>query len=812
MRAVASRATFTPKDRSKREHTARVDRVVWTSDDDTRVILRLKDGASAIGPGSADQFLVNQQYRFLGRWIDGQRGTDFHFDTFIVDTPHFATGVVKYLGDICRGVGNKTALALWDAFHEDAIRTLREEPMKVAGTGIMTVEGATLAAEDLKKYAHLEKTRVDLFGIFAGRGFPSRLIDAAIGKYGVTAPDRVRKSPFRLMIDRLPGCGFRRVDKLFLDTGGKATALKRQALAGWDAFKEDRTGSTWLDAADCVSQIEKLIPGRDCEPVRALKLLVRAGWCRVRRDGDKRYIAVREKADAEARVAAHVRRLRRSSPLWPTDLPVSREDGDGLPSVHQVSELRAAIRDAIGAFTGGPGTGKTHTLAYLLRAIIRDYGRDSVCVCAPTGKAAVRASESLRNLDIDIRATTIHQLLEIGKNGHEGQGWGFLRNERRPLDFQFIVVDETSMVDTSLLGDLLGACGDGSHVLLIGDTFQLPPVGHGAPLRDLIAGGLATGQLSEVRRNAGTVVRTCQAIKAGTPIIADKRLELDSPDPANLLHVECSQQQAATTLDDVLASITRFDRRWETQIIVGLNDKSDVSRKKLNARLGATLNPDGREARGNPFKVGDKVICRRNQRIKTYAPSSRSLPPSMAGDADAYIPTPWPTQTGDLTEWYVANGEIGRVVAVSAKGSIVRFGGIDVPLCWVSNGKKRTTDDEDGADQADGGSAGSASKDDFELAWAITVHGSQGSEWPLVICMIDDAASTIADRNYWYTAISRARRACVVIGPRGTLDKQVAKKSIDRRRTFLAELVKVGQEEESTNGETGNRDETQTGG
>jgi ATP-dependent exoDNAse (exonuclease V) alpha subunit len=158
----------------------------------------------------------------------------------------------------------------------------------------------------------------------------------------------------------------------------------------------------------------------------------------------------------------------------------------------------------------------------------------------------------------------------------------------------------------------------------------------------------------------------------------------------------------------------------------------------------------------------------------------------MVGDADAYLPQPFYRAPGEPpeVERYVTNGDIGRVVAVSEKASVVRFGGPDVPLVEVKVGKRPVGDTHEGSE--DGGKTA-----DFDLAWAITVHKSQGSEWPCVLCVIDDAASQIADRNYWYTAISRARTACVVIGPKTVFDRQVKRVSLNRRRTFLPELLKA---------------------
>lgn len=455
---------------------------------------------------------------------------------------------------------------------------------------------------------------------------------------------------------------------------------------------------------------------------------------------------------------------------------------DPVLSPHQKAEVAKATRGRVGILTGGPGTGKTTSVAALIRRVIRDHGPDAVRVAAPTGKAAVRAGESLRAQKVDITATTIHRLLEIGRNGHDGGDWGFMRNRRNPLDCRFLVVDEFSMVDTALCADLFEACADGTNVLMVGDPFQLMPVGHGAPLRDLLASGVAQGELTEVRRNAGSIVRGCASIKAGTPVAFDDRFDLDAADKLNLRLLDCGQAESLRLLEDVLTGMTRFDRCWETQVITALNDKSDLSRRKLNERFGKLLNPDGRSAPGNPFRVADKIICLRNTRLKAVVPvASRFGHPDMALDAANYQEV-GRSGGGDEAELYVANGEIGRVVAVSEKATIARFGGLDVPLVRIANAKKKAAQEETG----DGEAAASA---DFDLAWAITVHRSQGSEWPCVICLVDDAGSQIADRNFWYTAISRARSACLVIGPRGVFDRQVRRVALTRRRTFLTELL-----------------------
>jgi hypothetical protein len=1157
MSVSTGRGLFVPKDATKREHVARIDRVVWSADDDTRVIIALTDGSSAIGPGSRGQFTGPDPYRFHGKWVDSpSRGHQFHYDTFTRDTPASRAGVVRYLSEICTGIGQRTAEALFARFSSDAVRVLRETPEVVAAAGILSSIDAHSAAEDLERFKHLETTRVALFDLFSGRGFPGKLIDACLSLWGVAGPAIIRRNPFALLVNRLPGCGFRRVDRLYLDLGYPADSIKRQALAGWDAIRNDRSGSTWLPAEQCIDTILELIPRRPgksgsdakSEATRAMVMLRRAGWVRVRREEGKPFIGLKERADAEQKVARHIARLNESPSLWPTSLTASTTDGDRLPSAHQVAEFLRATRKAFGCFTGGPGTGKampvetpvltptgyrpigdlkvgdsvvgsnggptmvsgvfpqgevdtyrvtfsdgasveccgehlwftttrkerkfaqkmgypldeagkvrntlevmatlrsdddhtnhyiplvqpvdfqptgdapidpyllglllgdaylgkacvsfsnpepelaaaverllpdrcrmtevyqhadrcpsyrvvgtssagavaernpalttfrslglagrlshqkfipdrykfgtvrerlavlqglldtdgytngynieystsspqladdvvhlveslggicsvawrepkfthkgekrigkpsarvlvklpayvgnpfrlkrkadayklrtkyqpcrqvvsvvpvgrknsvcisvtakdqlyvadrfivthnTHTLAAALRQLVAGkFDLDQVRVCAPTGKASSRAYEAMRDNGVDVRATTIHQLLEVDRNGHDGDGWGFKRNRDNPLDCRVVIIDETSMVDVVLLASLLDACAGGTNVLCVGDSHQLPPVGNGAPLRDLLASGVVPfGELTEVRRNAGSIVRGCAAIKAGTAVRFDAKLDHTADDPKNLRIIDVPADQVANTIEDVLRVMKAklgFDPVWETQVITGLNEKGDSSRVTLNARLGRLLNPDGVGAKGNPFRVGDKVVCRRNSWLKCVAASVRNLHPSMAGNADAYLPYPFDLGEGvKVDEWYVANGEFGRVVAVSEKASVIRFGLMDTPLIEVKVGKR-----------GDAGGDNSVKTDDFEPAWAATCHLMQGSETPCVIACIDPAAKSIADKSFWYTAISRAKKACILIGPKVVFDRQVKKQSMNRRKTFLCEQLK----------------------
>lgn len=767
--------TYMPRDRTKREHVGFLDKVIWYDTEKPVSILALTDGSKVIIDMPAGNFMRGQKYRFMGRWEEGNRGPQFTASTYVHDEPHSRDAMLRYLSSVCSNVGDRTAERLWLEFGSSATTTLRNEPEKVVAAGIMSEDAAREASRDLERFAATERTRVDLFGLFGGRGFPRKLVEHSISRWGARAPEIIQADPFRLLTARLPGCGFKRCDKLYLDLGKRADALKRQALAGWNALREDRTGSTWLPAGVVVTAIKDAVPGCD-DPVKALKLGIRGGLFRIYRDGMNRWVAVANHAQAEQRIVDSLARLRKAQPAWPTDLPTSVTDGDGLPSEHQVRELLSATTSPVGAFTGGPGTGKTHSLSFLLRLVVSRFGEASVAVAAPTGKAAVRATESLLARGLGIRATTIHQLLEIGRNGHDGQGWGFNRNRSNPLPQRFLIVDESSMIDTGLMADLLDACAIGTQVLLVGDPFQLPPVGHGAPLRDILAAGVSQGELTEVRRNAGLIVRACAAIKSGSrPSTAD-RFDLDADNPANLRFMECPSEQILDQIEDVLLAFKKFDPVRDAQILVATNEKSGVSRKAVNERLGRVLNPDGRRERGVPFAVGDKVICTTNSKLRNATPVGKFRDPKMAEDTGYY-------QVLNDSESYVANGEIGYVLAVGQGGMVVMLG---TKIVWVAKSKPRAEDSD-----SDGASAPTGGMGDWEPAWAITGHKSQGSEWPVVIVVADKGGASVADRNWWYTTISRASKACLIVGDRAAFDAQCRRQSLTHRKTFLVESVRA---------------------
>jgi exodeoxyribonuclease V alpha subunit len=181
---------------------------------------------------------------------------------------------------------------------------------------------------------------------------------------------------------------------------------------------------------------------------------------------------------------------------------------------HQRETVSPLLSSRIAILGGSPGTGKTFTAAQIIKSTAAEHGETSIKIAAPTGKAAVRINESMQKHGVYIRARTIHSMLGV-QEADGGGGWSFVHNRSNPLECQFLVVDESSMIDCDLMASLLAARPRGCSILFVGDVGQLPPVGHGAPLRDMIAAGIPYGELTEIQRNAGAIVNACAAIRRG---------------------------------------------------------------------------------------------------------------------------------------------------------------------------------------------------------------------------------------------------------------------------------------------------------
>jgi exodeoxyribonuclease V alpha subunit len=733
-----------------------------------------------------DELTQGLSYHLYGRWTTHARhGRQFIAKTFIRSQPHGRAGTIRYLMTTCagHGVGLATAEKLWKRFQGDAVRILREQPdvaVAAVGLGHWTEEKAKAAAKELADEVALENTSIDLIDLLGGRGFPKTIAKAVVQEWGNTAAAKIRKNPYLLM--RFRGCGFLRTDALYLELGGDPGRLKRQALCAWYAIARDTDGSTWHKPEVAESGIRGKIGGTSVDPIAAMILAKRAGMLTVHTDATgRKWIAESRKADNERTIAEHVCEMLKDPAVWPDIATLDVSD-------HQREELAKALGASLAIFAGSPGTGKTYSAARLIAAIMAAWGSDEVAVCAPTGKAAVRITEALEGYEIRKTATTIHRLLGVAQRT-QGEGWGFVHDETNPLPFKFIVVDESSMIDTDLMASLLRACGPGTHVLLVGDIYQLPPVGHGAPLRDLIAAGVPCGELKKIERNWGAIVQACADIRDGRKWQTCEELDPDAGQNLKLIPAASGAKASdeISKLIHKLKSAGVVDPIWGVQVICAVNKKSELSRKDLNARLQRELNAGGQMAAGNPFKVNDKIVCLKN----SWMPVVEDAGQEFNRDAlDGKV--------------FCANGELARVVGVAEKLTTAR---LDNPARLIKI--PRGTDNNDGQGDGQGENGSGENSDDsaatstgcqWDLAYAISCHKSQGSEFPVVIVALDEypGARLICSREWIYTAISRAKLACFLVGKKMIAESMCLTRAISKRKTFLKELITEGMKSNGT--------------
>lgn len=428
--------------------------------------------------------------------------------------------------------------------------------------------------------------------------------------------------------------------------------------------------------------------------------------------------------------------------LWPDPESIRGIDE------HQRQKLGEALVSRIGILGGSPGTGKTYSVAMLIRTLLASgkVAPEDICIGAPTGKAAVRLSEALEAAGVPLRARTWHSHLGVGNDDSRG-GWSFEHNERNPWPFRIIIGDEWSMNDNALARAVFAARPRGAHMLLVGDTNQLPPVGAGAPLRDIIASGVCGyGELTEIKRNSGGIVEACAAIRDG------RRWE----EGDNLTLVNATSETAIGKIVTLMNQCRAdgLDPVWDCQVIVAVNAKSQLSRTKLNGILQNEFNANP-EVKGSPFRLGDKIVCLKNGRY------------------------PLADKSQGQEETYVANGELAEVMAVEAKRLLakLRITGEEIV---IPRGKSESSDE-------------SSTGCSWDLAYGMTCHKLQGSEAPVVIVVLDEYAGArrVCSREWLYTGISRAKQHCYLVGKRHIADAMCRQQAIGKRKTLLRERIQL---------------------
>jgi len=708
------------------------------------VIGELTDKTIVKGRARREQLKPGLTYTFLGRWVDHPKyGRQFFFNSFAISEPVGERGIVLYLCR-ARGIGPALAKAIYAEFGEDSLETVRTQPQLVVGrVPGLAVDVAEAAAVMFSSDNAVEHTKLELAGLLGKRGFPHTLSERCIQRWGVAAPTVILEDPY--VLTTFSGVGFLLADRLYLELGGDPGAINRQGMCLWHAVRSDSEGHIWHRTTQVVQFLRSSISGADLKPTEALAWAIENERIVARDNGQ--WVAEWRLAEHEANIANCLHQAEAEAAIWP-EIQWSDEEDDGLPSRHQAEQYELARAGVVSCLLGSPGTGKTFTVAHVIRAVGPNPER--VGACAPTGKAAVRMSESLAMAGVHLRAKTIHSTL--GVVSRDG-AWHFEHDEANPLEYDYIFVDEASMIDVPLMSALLSARGN-AHILFVGDPDQLSPVGPGAPLRDMIAAGIPHGHLKKIRRNAGTIVKSCASIRDHAKVLWDDKLDLAAGQ--NLIHIETTT--SSQTIDEIRRILAGADAEnrdpvWDYQILCPINKKSpELGRKALNDLLQGLLNPHGHQAKGSPFRESDKIVCTKNGDVSV-----------ANGDGKVRV----------------MNGEMAEV-----DESAPRYTNATVQISEHRIRIPRGEPKDGDGDDSDTGC-------NWELGYAMSVHKSQGSEFGVVVIVIDpySGARRLCDKHWIYTAISRAKGYCVTIGQRALVQDMCRKSNMWNRKTFLREQI-----------------------
>ncbi|MGE5554209.1 MAG: ATP-dependent RecD-like DNA helicase [Betaproteobacteria bacterium] len=731
------------------ELTGTVERLTFNNPDTQYVVLRLRleGGGQATVVGCFPPPAIGEEASFTGEWVSHPTyGRQFRAAYYELKRPSTLAGIERYLASgVIKGIGPAMAARLVEHFGLATLEVMEKEPHRlreVPGIGPAKAEAIRQA---LTRQAGVREVMVFLQGHGIGPLTAARIYRT----YGAEAVRFLRENPYRLA-EEVFGVGFKTADRLARSLGLPSDAPAR-VEAGLVYLLRQCAGEGHLyfplhqlvreGAALLAVEPERVLAGVEAAAGRGL--VVREPLGRPE-EGEEppefppEGVYLSQFYHAEREVAARLLALARfplpSLFLGSTTLAEATAEGDLRLAREQQTALEMALESGVLVLTGGPGTGKTT----ILRQLIRLFGTAgvSVLLAAPTGRAAKRLSEATGE-----EAKTVHRLLEY--TYAEGQGMRFQRNLDRPLEAGAVVVDEASMLDLPLAYHLLRAIRPGTRLILVGDVDQLPAVGPGNVLRDLIESGVVpTVRLTQVFRQAAQslIVTNAHRINAG------RYPELPQGE-GEFVHVPAGNPDEATAavvelVASRLPAAYGFDPVDDIQVLAPMR-RGESGVDNLNRLLQEALNPPRpglAELRLGPetvFRLGDKVMQIRNNYQKG-----------------------------------VFNGDIGRIIDLDPEE-----GALLVEFAGVAEGPVPYDRPE---------------LDELVLSYAITVHKAQGSEYPAVVLPLLTQHYLMLQRNLLYTAITRARRQVTLVGSSKAIAMAVRNNRRERRYTRLAERLRQG--------------------
>lgn len=697
--------------------TATIERITYTNPANGFTIIRaVPEGKMMLITASLKIIdpNVGMCLKMQGDW----KSTKQYGDEFVVEEweeilPSTTKGIEAYLASgMIKGIGPVFARKIVEYFKEDSLRILSEEPDRLYEIKGMGKKKCESIKEEWKRQENIR----EIMMFFKQYNLSTNLIIKINNKYGTAAIEMISENPYRITYD-IEGAGFKIADSIAIRMGfALDSPLRIESGVIYKMREICDDGDTYSTREDLLEKSAYLLDIDESYIEPVVNAMINSGKL-VDDDGaiylPTLYYAEKDTAERFALKAQYgdddnteidFNKLEQITGIQYDDL--------------QRDAIKTAAQNNIMVLTGGPGTGKTTVTRGIIELFTSRHR--TISLAAPTGKAAKRISELTGKM-----AMTIHRLLEYNP------ALGYQRNEYNPLHDDVLIVDEASMINIELMHNLIKAVPKKMKLIIIGDIDQLPCIGSGNVLRDIIdSGKVPVVRLNKIYRQAqnSNIIVNAHRVKNGECLIVDNSKESDfffMKEPDDMMALIIS------LIRDRLPNAFHINPE-DIQVLTPMK-KNEVGTINLNNEIQKTVNPIGDEVKHGfvTFRIGDKVI----QNINDY-------------------------------EKDVFNGDSGTVLRIDHedKKLVVRYDDKDVEYAFHE-------------------------LDEIMLAYAMTIHKSQGSEYPVVIIPITYANRIMMQRNLIYTAITRAKKMCIIVGPKAMIDKAISSENSYFRRTKLKQRI-----------------------
>ena len=671
-------------------------------------------------------------------------GRQFAVKSFEEKAPQDALAIERYLGSgAIKGIGIALAARIVRRFKEDTFRIIEEEPERLAEVKEISQRKAMEIADQVNEKRDLRQAMIFL----QQYGISTTLAVKIYNTYGQEVYSILKENPYR-MADDVDGVGFRTADEIASRVGIRTDSdFRIRSGIQYALLQASNEGNTYLPMPELTQRASALL---EIEPEYIEKHYMNLAMDRkiiMRQVDDVTQIYASAFFYMEANAATMLKNLDASFDVPDIEIEARLRQIEKQTKMdldeHQVEAVKEAVRNGVLVITGGPGTGKTTTINTIIK-YFESEGMD-IFLAAPTGRAAKRMSETT-----GFEARTIHRMLELN-GGVEGNA-GFERNEQNPLETDVIIIDEMSMVDISLMYSLLKAIVAGTRLILVGDVNQLPSVGPGNVLKDIIDSGLFhTVMLTKIFRQASTsdIIVNAHKINRGEPVELDNKsmdfFFLKRYDADKIINV---------TLQLILQKLPKFvgASMMDIQVLTPMR-KGLLGVERLNTVLQMYLNPPDKRKKEKEhgttlFREGDKVMQIKNNYQLEWEIRSKY---GLCIDKGTGV---FNGDTGIIEE---INDFAETVTVCFDEGRMVEY-----PYKLL---------------------------EELELAYAVTIHKSQGSEYPAVVIPLLSGPRMLMNRNLLYTAVTRAKKCVTIVGNDTTFEQMIANNSQLKRYSGLRDRL-----------------------